>query len=425
MRMKHSLSILTFACAVLLLNTIPSYALEIPVDGTYAFVDVKNKTGQNLSAVPVTVNFDSVTALMSEYKGQKIAAFDNRKPIDLQADDLDHDGKIDELTFMLDLKSGEQRRITLEMVWGDTTKTYFEKGVYAFLAHREKTDDGDIITPDTAISSTANDMYNKVALHGMVMESGPVAYRVYFNDKSTIDVYYKTEPRLELQHTMWHTTLNDQERHGWGADVLLVGNSVGVGTFKEWNGTAAQHTTQFERRTQRIVATGNLRNIMELEVNGWRLANGNKVDARIRFTQYAFRHDVRVDVYLSPDARRATFCTGVQKFPNNPKYITPKGRPVMGIWGTDYPEKDREKYYIQRTVGLAVAADGWNVAGEREDDDNHLFLLKPDNNNHIGYWFTVQSPLEREGIKDSQAFAQYLKKWHEEISTPLQIKLSK
>lgn len=450
--MKHTLLFagslaLSYAFAADLL------AAETPVNGTYAYVDVKNTSEYDVMAAPVTLKFDDVIALMNAYRGGDIAAFEmqnanaesvlrapidnakgllrpllgeSKRPLALQADDLDHDGTIDELTFLINLKAGEQRRVQLEMVEDTTTERKFEKAVYALLAHRDKDANGnETLTPDTAISSTDNDMYNQVALHGMVMESGPVAYRVYFNNKSTIDVYCKTESRLEIETTRWHTTLEDQEALGLGADVLLVGNSVGVGSFRDWNGNYAQHTTHFGRRTQRIIATGNLRNVMELEVNDWLLANGKTIDARIRFTQYAYHHDVCVDVFLSPNARHATFCSGVQKFPNDAPYFAPVGTPLIAIWGTDFPEKDKKAYSIKRTVGLAVAVDRANVTGEREDYDNHLLMMTPDANNHIRYWFTAHSPLEDDGCKTSNEFFKLLMKWYDNITKPLQVTLSK
>ncbi len=450
--MKHFLlivGILGFVCAF----SIDLKAVDTPVNGTYAYVDVKNTSEYDLTAAPVTLKIDEVVALMNAYRGGEIAAYEiqntngesvlsapinnakellrpllgeSKRPIALQADDLDHDGKVDELTFLIDLKAGEQRRVQLKMAEETERDRKFEKGVYALLAHRAKDADGnETLTPDTAISSTEDDMYNQVALHGMVMESGPVAYRVYFNNKSTIDVYCKTESRLEIENTHWHTTLEDQEALGMGGDVLLVGNSVGVGSFRDWNGNYAQHTTHFGRRTQRLVATGNLRNIMELEVNDWLLANGKTIDARIRFTQYAYHHDVCVDVFLTPNTRRLTFCTGVQKFPGNVPYFAPIGTPLIAIWGTDYPEKDKEKYSMKRTVGLAVAVDRANVTGEIEDYDNHLLMMTPDANNHIRYWFTAQSPLEDDGSKTSKEFFKYLMKWYDGITKPLQVTLTK
>ena len=170
---------------------------------------------------------------------------------------------------MVNLKAEEKIRLVARLLPPNFKQPNFEKGVYAFLGHREKKSDGtQIITPDTAISSDKDNMYNKVAQHGIAFESGPIAYRIYFNKKQTIDIYAKPTPRLELPITGWYPTA-DQLKKGFGDDVLLVGNSVGVGTFKGWNGKEATHVEKMSRRTQRIVTTGSLRNIIEIELRDY------------------------------------------------------------------------------------------------------------------------------------------------------------
>ncbi len=408
----------------LVLCFLPSFAKNDLNPGTFVYADIRNNTPSPRLAYPVVLSFDSVIAHFKHYNGQPIGAFIGNKQIDLQADDLNHDGKTDELVFLIDLKPGKSERVMLRMLPPAFKQQNFEKQVYAYLAHRVKYEDGrQLITPDTMITSTANDMYNSVALHGMVFESGPIAYRVYFNNKSTTDIYTKVKPNLEIAQTQWHTTLAEQQSKLLGGDVLLVGNSVGVGTFREWDGFYAKHTDNFARRTQRVITTGNLRNVVELEVQGWQVAN-KTIDAKIRYTQFAQHSDVQVDVYLSPNAQGLTFCSGVQKFPENTSYYAPVGKPLIAIWGTGYPEKDSVKYNMKQTVGLSFVADKPYNLGEVEDFDNHLFILTPDADNHIRYYFNAQSLRQQDAAKTPDAFFKSSDSWMQQILAPLKVTLS-
>ena len=96
-----------------------------------------------------------------------------------------------------------------------------------------KNPDKSLRAADT-LSSTQNDMYHKLHHHGPAFESEYAAYRIYFDNKQTIDTYGKKRPRLELAETMWYPS-DEQLAAGYGHDNLRVFGSVGVGTLKGWD----------------------------------------------------------------------------------------------------------------------------------------------------------------------------------------------
>ena len=388
--------------------------------GSYVYIDITNPGKVSRSNVPVTVSIDSLTSRFKHYTNQRIGVFDGGKIIATQIDDQNRDGKADEVSFLVDLKGGETKRLMARILPPSEKIKNHEKEVYADLRHRKKLEDGREETRrDTAIWSTKDDMYNKVWLHGIVFESGPIAYRAYFNDKQTIDVYGKRESRLELPITQWHTT-EKQAAEGYGDDVLLVGNSVGVGTFKGWDGQQALHATQYGKRTQRLVATGDLRNVIEIELNDWEY-QGKKIDARMRFIQYARHRDVKVEVYFSPSAEGLAFCSGVQTFPEDYR-VTLTDNNLVGCWGKGYPQKDTVKYSQKETVGLGVAASSAYSNGRKDDTLNRLLVLMP-KDNKIEYWFTACSLKERKGYANADEWFRHLNEWKEEVLHPVAVSI--
>lgn len=120
-------------------------------------------------------------------------------------------------------------------------------------------------------SSEKNDMYHKLHHHGPAFESEYAAYRIYFDNKQTIDTYGKKRPQLELAETMWYPS-DEQLSRGYGHDNLRVFGSVGVGTLKGWDAEKRKmvHITDFKRREARILADGPIRTVVEMRVEGWR-----------------------------------------------------------------------------------------------------------------------------------------------------------
>lgn len=390
--------------------------------GSFVYIDVENKADFARTDVPVVVKIDSITSKLKHYTNQRICLFINDKEINTQFDDTDGDGKKDEVAFMLNLKAGQKQRVMARIVPTSYNVKNYEQEVYSVLMHRTKNADNTETTrPDTAISSDKDDMYNKVYLHGMVFESGPVAYRVYFNNKQTIDVYGKVKSRLEIPITQWHTT-NKQLSEGYGDDILLVGNSVGVGTFKGWSGSEAIHTDAFGKRTQRIVSKGHLRNIMELELNDWEY-QGQKINAKIRYTQYARHRDVQVDVFLSDNAKGMSFCSGVQKFPEDMRFSSDENN-LVAMWGKGFAQKDTVKHPNKETVGMAVAIAPEYSDGIKEDPLNQLIIMKPGENNSIRYFFQAFWLKEQNGFKTPDEYFNYTKQWKKNVLAPVSVTFS-
>ena len=408
-------NILLFLSLFLLINLSAQKNLN---PGTFVYIDIENPSSVDKTNCPIVLNVDSLIKKFRNYNNQRIGIFLKNKELHTQWDDLDKDGKTDDVAFMVNLKAEEKIRLVARLLPPNFKQPNFEKGVYAFLGHREKKSDGtQIITPDTAISSDKDNMYNKVAQHGIAFESGPIAYRIYFNKKQTIDIYAKPTPRLELPITGWYPTA-DQLKKGFGDDVLLVGNSVGVGTFKGWNGKEATHVEKMSRRTQRIVTTGSLRNIIEIELRDWD-NDGTTYDAKIRYIQYANHRDVKVSVQLShKTSDNNLFCSGVMRMPENQQLFEKDGN-LVASWGTDYPAKDTIKYK-KETISFAVAVPEKYNAGRKSDQYNELILLKSDENNKIEYYFTAMSQKEKKALRTPEKFFAYTEKWRDEVlSTPI------
>ncbi|NDV47096.1 DUF4861 domain-containing protein [Paludibacter sp. 221] len=361
---------------------------------------VENPNESAVSDAPVVVVLNELQKIKKEKRGE-LAVFADGKEISSQLDDLDGDGIVDELVFLMDFAPGEVRNVTLKTIKPSKRKT-FPKEVYADLILKEK--DG-TMKYVTSASSAQNDMYNKLHHHGVAFESALMAYRIYFDNKSTIDIYGKKKKQLELAKTGWYPT-DEQLKQGFGDDILRVSGSAGVGTVKGWNGTKAIHIDKFERRTQRIVAQGNLRTVSESIVEGWEY-EGKKIDMTVRYIQYARHRDAIAEVTASENIE--CLATGVQKIANGTLFSDNKG--LIGSWGSDYPQNDTVKY-SKETVGLGVYVPTGYVKEHTADKVNNLILMTYNKREILRFYLTaVWAREEFSDIKDEKQFFDYLNSW--------------
>ena len=70
--------------------------------------------------------------------------------------------------------------------------------------------------------------------------------------KHAIDIYSKTKPGLELGRTKWYTS-PEQQKQGWGADYYKVGETIGLGGIRLWDGEKVLHLNPVSSRFARVV----------------------------------------------------------------------------------------------------------------------------------------------------------------------------
>ena len=303
--------------------------------------------------------------------------------IPCQLDDLDQDDEFDELCFLVNLKAKEQKTYQVTLYAEGTPFSYTPR-VYAEMLVRndkvkEKNRHNNFLESITARGDCANS-YNVQHHHGVDFESELNGIRIYFDKRQTLDLYGKFQKRLELQETQFYTS-KEQKAEGYGDDVLWVGNTFGLGAFRGWDGTQPTMIDPVRSRTQRIISYGPLRTIVEIIDRGWKpYADKPAINMTLRYTQYAGHRDTDVDVFFDKDVSDYQFSTGIINVKDSEEFSDKQG--LRACWGTDWPSSDHENFKPE-TVGLGILIPGFYIAKE---------------------WFD------------------FLKKWKQEVETPVTIK---
>lgn len=176
-----------------------------------------------------------------------------------QCDDLDGDGKWDELAFLCDFEAGELKKIYLE---GSDTQPRFPVRTNIRFGRMMKPFDevtGDLRmkTNDTKFTAPVFQM------EGPAWENDRIAFRNYFDARNGIDIFGKTTTDMVMDSV----GVNGREYHtlaDWGMDILKVGNSLGAGAIAIGIGDSLYRVGPCEEGKYRLVAEGPVRAILEL-----------------------------------------------------------------------------------------------------------------------------------------------------------------
>ena len=365
---------------------------------------VTNPNNAGINNAPVVVILDRYKNIPAP-KRTALAVFIDGKQVSSQLDDLNKDGIPDELVFLINLQRKQTRSVILKTI-AASQRDSFPTEVYADMIIKEKK--GPKVFVREA-SSTKNDMYNTMYHHGVAFESALIAYRIYFDNKSTVDVYGKKKQQLELATTGWYPT-DAQLAAGYGDDILQVFSLVGVGSVKGWDGSKATHIDQFDKRTQRIVSTGKLRTVVESEVKGWQY-EGKKINMTVQYILYARHRDAITEVRASEDI--AFLATGVQQTGGGPLFSNKQG--LVGSWGTYYPVTDTIKY-AKQTVGLGVCVPEISVIKHVTVGADNLILMPYHKGETLRFYLTAVSRKEENTpYTTEKPFFDYLTQWANEL----------
>lgn len=365
---------------------------------------------------PVVIDLSSLGA---GFTVKSATVFDGTNEIPSQLDDMNGDTRADELAFVINLPASGKKTLNVTLSSLKSDKTYPAR-VYAEMllrtSKKNKYAKGYAIYADGA-----SDTYNVQHHHGAAFESELVAYRIYFNEKQTTDLYGKFHKGLELEESQFYPT-GEQLKCGFGDDVIKVNSSCGAGTLRGWDGTQSTLIKPVAVRGQRILASGPVRTIVDAEVKGWQYQN-KELNMINRYTLYAGHRDAQVDVLFDAPLDKEVFCTGVQNITGHADMFSDHNG-LVASWGTDWPVNDTVKYK-KETVGLATYIPKKYVVKETSDKENFLYTISAPGKSSFRYYTSFTSCKETFGYPDKEKWFAYVQEWKKALEQPVKITVVK
>ena len=280
-----------------------------------------------------------------------------------QADDLNGDGKYDELVFQIDLAAGQTRIVTI--AYGDQAAIQRLRGRYPVR---------------TAMKFATR-------YEGLGWESEDIAWRIYFDKRNAIDIYGKRRPGLYLDMFAAPEYIYHLESP-MGRDIFKVDPTLGVGSVAAIVNGKAMPVADVAERKWRVLATGPVRSIGEYEFKGWKI-DGKTIDMVSRFTQWAGEHGFHHRITVS-DGTGLELAAALPKKPGIDPLMTGTAQNILAVvtWGhqvvvpgtkagtTELPDEN---------LGLALMGSNTLLATQKQDAANYLFPLMLTNNSAEWY----------------------------------------
>ena len=353
---------------------------------------------------------------------------DGEKEIPCQLDDLNADKRFDELCFTTDL--GKREKKTFEVTLYDKGKPrQYDSRVFIEMVLRnyqgKAKNQHDFYISELTVDRGV-DSYRIQHHHGIAFESELTAYRIYFDQRQSPDLYGQRHKRLELRETQFYPD-DDQLANGYGDDVLWCGQTFALGAFRGWDGQKSVTLNDVEHLTQRIIARGPVRVIAEMVCDEWNAPTSTKdakpITLRQRFTQWAGHRDVQVEEKFSRPVADYEFSTGIINVKGSEEFSDKKG--LRGCWGTDYTVSGKDTLtHAKETVGLGICIPSQHIRQElKADKDNYGFVVGT-STDCLRYAITFTSDKETFGYHTAKDWFEALKAWKRELE-PVRVIIQK
>jgi unsaturated rhamnogalacturonyl hydrolase len=305
-----------------------------------------------------------------------------------QVDDLDGDGKPDEIAFQIDLQPRQTRTVTI--TWGTSSISDYPSHTYAKFAMK---------------------------YDGMGWESEATAWRLYFDKRNAIDLFGKRKPGLYLE-TYAAPVYNYQDEAPIGRDIYAVGNALGIGAVGAWVDGKFAKVSDVADRNWRIVSTGPVRAIVEFSYKGWNVG-GRSVDLTSRMTQWAgergFEHQIQV-----ANADGLTLVTGMVRN-RGVAQVSPVLNCGVATWGHQVvrPGRNVSELLPDQNLGLAVLTSNPASRCTKEQDADNELVEVPVHNGMARWYVLAAWDQEEKAVKTSDAFAVLVKEQSSRLQQPV------
>lgn len=281
----------------------------------------------------------------------------NGKPVAVQHDDLDRDGRWDEVAMLLPFASKE----TLAVAISKTGPA--GGGVVAQRAHvrlRKQNGAGvwgqNVTREDMPVRNPATD-FSRQALpsyltEGPAWENDKVGFRLYFDVRNGKDIWGKRTSRMVLDSVGTNAKPSYHDFNDWGMDVLHAGKSLGAGSLALLVQTENGADTlirlggnDMTHETYRQLVDGPLRAIFQMDYH-WRI-NGKDVTLTEQVSIWGGHYFYDSKVWVKGAPKNAKLVAGIASFYDNIFQSYHSGRTTILLsYGRQSENKDN--------LGLAV-----------------------------------------------------------------------
>lgn len=350
------------------------------------------------------LDLGQLPAAVSQIAPDEMALTVEGSPIPFQVNDRNGDGAPEDISFVLNLKSGETKSVTIKKGAAGSSAS-FPKRTQAELSHKvggtwenRKYIGGDFQNvQQLTLPPEHTDHSFFIRYEGPGWESDKVGYRFYLDWRNATDVFGKTTSDMVLQDVGQDGFDSYHEIADWGMDILKVGGSLGIGTPARWLNNKAERVAVTDSVASEVVLNGPVESLIRTQYYGWETGE-KKVTLTSELSIVAGSRLTKNHLQLS--APLDSLCTGIIQLPNTQVLQRSEGNwGYLATWGQQSLNQDN--------LGLAIIYRTADLLASTTDSLNHVVVLQPQNQ-ELTYYFLAAWEKEPNGITTQEAFSQYL-----------------
>lgn len=338
----------------------------------------------------------------------------NGTEIPYQLDDLNQDGNPEVLFFQISLDANSSSTISVQ----ETEN----KPEYAFntditIKVRDIKDPENMqVSRDFQSVQQYTETFDFKQDNGLIFLEGPgwesnlIGYRLYFDDRNRIDIFGKSTSKLALNDI----SETYHERREWGADILKVGASLGIGTpalFADGKFFTIENTGT---KSLKILSDGPLRSILQVSYDDWEI-NNQKTDVILQLEIHANHR--YTELRLDTDLEDVEFATGLVMHPAIQEIVT-QSRDTYSYGYTWGKQTD-----LDETLGMGIIIpQELNPKYQGELQETYVFSMANDKSD-ITYRFLGAWELEPENVRINTEtdFETYINQVAKQWQSPLKV----
>ena len=232
----------------------------------------------------------------------------NGKNIPSQVDDLNHDGKWDELAFTVNFKASETLKLGIENVEIDQYPE-FDKRTNVRLGILQP--DKSYLEVDKYSAPSYKDGFKIIAQGESVSwENDKMGFRNYFDCRNVKDLFGKLKPGLIIDKIQTPEIPDYHVLSDWGMDILHCGSSVGSGGLAMLEADSLYRLGSTDSYKYKKVCEGPVRSVFDLIYTGWNVA-GQNLSAVELISIYPGKYWFQADVTVSGFSGEKQLVTGI------------------------------------------------------------------------------------------------------------------
>lgn len=383
-----------------------------------AVATVQLSNPSSFSRIDEWVALDLDALGVGEVAEYRVTSGDDEVPS--QLGDMNGDGSIDSLLFMANFSAAQER--SFEIAQGESTaspmRTQAEVSIKTGGEWEGKVYQGGEFVNVVAVNPPPQytDHSEFIRYEGPGIESDKVGYRVYLDWRNGFDIFGKTTDALVLQDVGLDGYDSYHEMSDWGADILKVGDAVGIGGYGYWDGEKIIRVSETSDRETQVIENGPLSSMLEIHYSDWN-TGAVVTDLRALLSMNAGSRLVRTRLEASPDL--ANIAIGIVKHPDaevihGDVEISGHAWTYVATWGP--------QTVIDGNLGMVLFFRKADRSLQTEDDHNVVSVMRP-GNGRLEYYFGAAWSEEPGGITSRDDFVAWLKQEAEKLTMPLRSRI--